>query len=892
MNFFPHGATLQRPAVSARCVSYSQAKVLAMKPKASREMRPIHNLRIAMLPLACALLGTTLSAVADIHAPVDGHKFGMHVLLLPNGNIAVCDELTPGPNFETGPGAVHLFTSGGTRISTLRGSRLGDAVCSGGLAQVPGTNRFFVLSPKWANGAAANAGAVTWIDGDVGLDAEVSASNSIVGSTAGDSVGGQPLFFLDNGKAVVSAPQWDNGAAVDAGAVRLLPGNAPIAGELSAANALVGSRTNDRVGASEVFAFVLLRPGIRPLPGGDFIVHSPFWDNGDMLNVGAVTRVDGTTGLTGPVDATNSLVGGSSEELLGRGLDSLTLLADGSQLLRSPRWDGPAGADQGAVLRLPADHALVGPVGLANAMTGGQAQDRVGSGAVLALPNGAALVASPEWRNGAAAQAGAVTWIGPGVSIAGTQVGPGNSLVGTQSSDRVGEGGFVLLANGNAVAVSSRWGNGAQALAGAVTWIPGASGVSGALSASNSLVGGAEGSRVGDGGAGPNSALGIHPLASGDYFVRSIHWNDGASIGLGAVTWGDGATGASGVVGPVNSLVGRQADDAIGSGGLAELANGSVIVSSPAWRDDAGLSVGAATWLPGQQPTVGAVTEQNSLFSSSEFDGAHQIAPFDEGGALVISFNWEDSRGAITWVSGESGRVGRMGPAISQVGQHPGDRLGSGGVTRLADGSLLVRSQHRVSESGGLGAVHRVTADAPQAGVLRDDQAMVGAPNGGPFAGGWIQPTLGSDFLAHSPDLSAGAGLPNGGGLTHTFGQTAAGQTPGPHNTLFGPAFGDLGQVDRLPSPTGTYLLQARGWSIAGLGRVGRLIWFDPGRPINGDEVPQPGLVGEVVDEFHQDVRAVQFDAVNQRLLVGRPLVNRVSILPLRTTDIFADGFE
>ena len=48
---------------------------------------------------------------------------------------------------------------------------------------------YVVRSPDWDNGAAADAGAVTWGSGTTGITGTVSAANSLVGSTAGDQVG-------------------------------------------------------------------------------------------------------------------------------------------------------------------------------------------------------------------------------------------------------------------------------------------------------------------------------------------------------------------------------------------------------------------------------------------------------------------------------------------------------------------------------------------------------------------------------------------------------------------------------------------------------------------------------------------------------------------------------
>jgi hypothetical protein len=48
---------------------------------------------------------------------------------------------------------------------------------------------------------------------------EVSAANSLVGSTMNDQIGRYRVEPLANGNYVVRSPQWDHGSIVDAGAV-------------------------------------------------------------------------------------------------------------------------------------------------------------------------------------------------------------------------------------------------------------------------------------------------------------------------------------------------------------------------------------------------------------------------------------------------------------------------------------------------------------------------------------------------------------------------------------------------------------------------------------------------------------------------------------------------
>ena len=57
---------------------------------------------------------------------------------------------------------------------------------------------------------------------------------------------------LANGNYVVASGAWDNGATTNAGAITFGSGTSGVVGEVSAANSLVGSTTNDSVGSGGV----------------------------------------------------------------------------------------------------------------------------------------------------------------------------------------------------------------------------------------------------------------------------------------------------------------------------------------------------------------------------------------------------------------------------------------------------------------------------------------------------------------------------------------------------------------------------------------------------------------------------------------------------------------
>ena len=204
-----------------------------------------------------------------------------------------------------------------------------------------------------------------------------------------------------------------------------------------------------------------------------------------------------------------------------------------------------------------------------------------------ALTNGNYVVDSPNWNGGV----GAVTW-GSGTTGVGGTVSAANSLVGTTVFDHVGGaggsagGGITALANGNYVVDSPTWGSTGSTGIGAVTWGNGAKGTSGVVSAANSIVGSSAFDQVGGG----SGLGGVTALTNGNYVVDSPAWgSDGTQPdGLGAATWGNGATGTSGVISAANSLVGGAMGDVVGwadgrsstQDGVIALTNGNYVVDS------------------------------------------------------------------------------------------------------------------------------------------------------------------------------------------------------------------------------------------------------------------------------------------------------------------------
>ena len=403
------------------------------------------------------------------------------LLLLSNGNYVV-----PSASWDNGTvknaGAV-TWCSGisgcsglVTTINSLVGTQLGDNVGYGHLLALSNGN-YVVPSASWHNDTVTGAGAVTWCNGTSGCTGPVTTTNSLVGTQAGDGVGDGGTWAFSNGNYVVSSWRWANGAAAQAGAATWCSGMSGCTGPVTPTNSLVGTQANDQVGNSFVTA----------LSNGNYVVGSSYWDNGAVTDAGAVTWCSGTSGCTSAVTTANSLTGTQTNDQVG--FMSASALSNGNYVVISSRWANGSAAQAGAVTLCSGTSGCSGPVTTTNSLVGTQAGDQAGSGHVSPLSNGNYVVGSPYWANGTVVKAGAVTWCS-GTSGCNSTVTTTNSLVGTQANDQVGGWGVRALSNGNYVATSQYWDNGAVTDAGAITWGDGASGTTtGPLTDQNSVLG-------------------------------------------------------------------------------------------------------------------------------------------------------------------------------------------------------------------------------------------------------------------------------------------------------------------------------------------------------------------------------------------------------------------
>lgn len=675
---------------------------------------------MVLVVLAAFSISSAALAVvdSDLAGPPGSESFGMSVLVLANGNYAATD-----PDFDAegveNVGAVYLFDGAtDTIISTLTGSGADDRVGSDGLLAV-GSSNFVVSSSEWNE----RRGAVTFVNGETGLSAIVSSTNSLVGSAPGDVVG-QTFFSgfgsgvpsakrLSNGHYVVESVRWSGGPDL-AGAVTWGDGEAGVTGEITPGNSLVGGAEGDIIQL------------IRSLDNGNYLVGSDSWDAGSVEDVGAVAWASGNGGSVGLISGANSLIGSQADDRVGRNRGVIDL-GNGHYVVRSPQWSGGGPSRAGAVTWGNGENgATVGTVSDANSLVGASANEQLG-GDVVGLTDGDYLVVTRNWNaSPSLLGVGAVAYAPGNGGLAGT-IGVGNSLVGVSGNDGAGISAFALD-NGHYVVSMPGWDDAANGYtdAGAVIWGDGDAGITGPVTAAGSLVGNRDEARVG-------SNLGgeaITPLRNGNYVINSPRWKNTQDEIVGAATWMDGSGPASGTVSTANSLHGQAPEDGIGRATVA-LTNGNYVVVG---GEESRFDLDHVTWGSGTGGLAGPVDETRSLVLGSGGGEIGTVVALANGHYVVLSPFWEDAStdadvGAITWGNGEDGStVGTLGIGNSLIGAQALDRISAGDRVLLANGSLL---QTSVFFSNGAeteaGAITWIAGDQPTTGVVGIDNSVIGS---------------------------------------------------------------------------------------------------------------------------------------------------------------------
>ena len=700
-------------------------------------------------------------------------------------------------------------------------------------------------SIRLAAASAVLAGSATAVSVVAAADqialAAPSASTIDIVGPAGSQYFGQNALVLSNGNFVLRDENYDASATrTGVGQVSLYSGTTH-----QLISMLTGTTSNDHVGENGVFA----------VGHGNFVVVSSEWDNNGVVDVGAVTWVNGTTGFNGPISEANSLFGSTkNDEFTG---SKITVLANGNYVAANRYWANGAVNNAGAVTWGDGDHGVFGPISTTNSIVGTHPNDNVGSGgtspSVVELANGNYVVSSTHWANGAVAFAGAVTWANGNGTTVGA-VSAANSLVGSSTTDSIGtvaspsDVGILPLKNGNFVVASESWTNpvGPVADVGAVTLASGTGSTVGPVTPANSLVGTLANDAIGSYGV-------VALTGNNNYVVVSPNRDGGGKPNAGAVTWGNGTTGTVGPVGPGNSLVGGTAGDLVGASlgypVVTPLANGNYVVGSSDWHNTGVASAGAATFQHGDgSGPNGLVTSANSLVGTTANDQVgQQITASTNGNYVLGSPEWNApaaaAGGAITFGDGTNGTAGNVSVTNSFYGIHPNDHIGSL-LMPLHNGNFVATSTDWDNGSAvDAGAATWISGAAPSAGAIDASNSLVGTQSGD-VVGSQAVTLANGDYIVNSPGWNGNvvAGL---GAVTYANGLTGRTGTIDATNSLVGTATADhIGAAGVSELTPGMFLVASPFWNNGGVAQAGAVTHLTGAAGLIGNVTATNSLVG------------------------------------------------
>jgi hypothetical protein len=662
---------------------------------------------------------------------------------------------------------------------------------------------------------------------------------------------GTQVTALPNGNFVVTDP---HGPSLDVGTVYLYSSDGNLI------SSLTGSHDSDAVGFG----------GVVVVGDSNFVVISSEWRREQNNYAGAVTWVSGTTGLSGVISSTNSLVGTNIDDRVGSG--GVIVLANGNYVVVSPAWSDGTSDQVGAVTWGDGNSGVSGVVSGKNSLVGSTVSDRVGNGGITVLTNGNYVVSNLDWHNGSTMLAGAVTWGDGNAGVTGA-VSANNSLVGTSPEDNVGNGGITALSNGNYVVQSPEWGS----AGGAVTWQSGSAPMPGPVDAANSLTGDGVGGKV-------------TALRNGDYVVASPGWSDGSLRGVGAVTRMDGTSKSTGVVSSDNSITGMNAFDEVGAGGVVELANGNLVVVSQYW----GNSFGAVTWIARGAGTSGVVSSSNSIVGESNQDqvGLGGVTALTNGNYVIVSPNWVNGTnghvGAVTWASGDGSSSGVVSSINSLVGTNDGDAVGDSGVIPLSNGNYVVASCYWSNGVlTGTGAVTWGNGVTGIVGTVAFDNSLVGSSAMDRI--GCVKPTAlpNGNYLVTSPYWTNGAAN-EAGAMTWARGtQGATGQLSSTNSLVGTHGMDHVGDGGTFAFDDNKYVVISNQWANGATFYAGAATFGDGRFRLSGPPQEWNSVLGNV---SNGGSTSYSYDEPRSRWLVGQGGENLVTIFTL--DQIFADGLD
>jgi filamentous hemagglutinin family protein len=757
-------------------------------------------------------------------------SFGSYITGLGGNTVLVTDPTDNAGGSNAG--AIYTFDkTTGALLSALTGSHANDSIGAGSPAY-SGSSLVF-QSTSWNSGA----GAWTWIASTAtsGPSGFVSASNSLVGTAAGDLNGA----YLASGYTTNSVLVASNYAGGKGAVAAVGPGG--LTGTLSTANALMGSTAGDHVGsgASNLWVYDATAEGYK------LLLASPSWSS----SAGALTAYDPTNPALGTLSSANSVVGQSAGDGVGSGItayysSNLYGFSNGAWLLFTPNWGG----GKGAVTEFSGLSAMTGTVTADNSLVGGSAGD--GGGFRFLNTSGATaygygyntysqLIVQNSSVNSAA---GAITLIDPTQTVPVGTLSSANSLVGATAGDMIGSGGVTVTnTDGGLLINSPNWHGGLGgtiASAGALTFttvsaLAAMGGSGGAVvNGDNSLVGTAANDFYGFSLVNYGSYT---SLASGYTLLVAPNYGGGISNGTGAVallTLNGGESGPPrGILSASNALVGSTAGDHVGSGGVDTSQPSYWMIKSPSWNNGGTLAnAGAVTFFEPEEGNfaTGAVSGySNSWVGGQAGDqiGANTaLTIFSNDNGLLVSRNWGGGRGAITPIADLAMPYGTISSGNSYVGTQSTDGANmsvlsfddSGDQYSSYPTHALISSQYWNGNRGFVTYINQDFSGLAPFGLISASNSLVGVASNDYLGSGGITVLAPAGEASAPTVIISSPGWSHGGTLASAGAYTFFNATLGAGTGTIGSANSIMGNSANALSSSTLYTNNNAGWVPAG----------------------------------------------------------------------------
>lgn len=348
--------------------------------------------------------GATGAQISVLFGDANGDFFSNEILALDNNNYVI---LSPNDNHEAirDAGAVRLMNgSTGDQINVFYGDQTDDTLgqrrrffgSSGPSGTALNNSNFVVASSFDDSPSIVNAGSVRIFSGSTGAQIDL-----LYGDAPEDQLGSEGVTALANSHYVIASNFDDNGAAENAGSVRLMNGTTGAA----IGTALFGDQSDDRL-ASETHS-------IRALANNNYVISSPYDDDGAIENAGSVRLMNGQTG-----EQISALIGDQRNDYIGidrlRGAAGVTTLGnDRYAILAHQDDDSTSGVVNSGSVRL-----MDGANGTQLSSFVGTSIADMSSGTydatITAASDGSYIVlAAPMWDNNGRSNAGLVRLITP-----------------------------------------------------------------------------------------------------------------------------------------------------------------------------------------------------------------------------------------------------------------------------------------------------------------------------------------------------------------------------------------------------------------------------------------------------------------------------------------------